>query len=147
MASKTLQVRKVGLNAGLAFVLLSDLQIHPSCNRVVNGGFDDFERVCLCRHTFDHGLREKAPFAALKKRFDALSRATCRLGDGLACQRPYDVWIGMLAKDSVKSIIGVLYAHWLLLRRGRKGFQAATLRTAWRRPPPSLQETRSGSVR
>jgi hypothetical protein len=86
MASKALQVGKVGLNAVIAFVLPIDLKMHPSFNHGVNGGF---ERVC--RHKFDnHAVRENAPLEAIKKRPDALSRAPRRLGDGLARQRPCD---------------------------------------------------------
>jgi hypothetical protein len=43
LASKTRQVRKAGPNAVIAFVLRSDLKMHPSFNHEVNGGF---ERVC-----------------------------------------------------------------------------------------------------
>src|SRR5580704_8705870 len=114
MACKTLQVRTAGLNAVIAFVLRPDRKMHPSCNRGVNGGFDGFERIF--RHMFDHALREKSPFAAIKKRPDALSRATCRLGDGFHCQRPCGTGIGsMMAKGSEKSPCGVMClqnVHW-----------------------------------
>jgi hypothetical protein len=48
---------------------------------------------------------------------DALSRATCRLGDGFARQRPCGDRFVMTAKDSEKSIIRVPWqnVHWSLL--------------------------------
>jgi hypothetical protein len=69
------------------------------CNRGVNGGF---ERVCRLK-LLDHALREKAPFLAIKKPPDILSRATCLLGDGLARKRPCDTGIGgsMMAKGRI----------------------------------------------
>src|SRR4029077_4338610 len=98
MASKTLQVRKA-----IASVLRPDLMTPQFCNRGVYGGF---ERVCRLK-LLDHALREKAPFGAIKKPPDILSRATCLLGDGLARQRPCDTGIGgsmmAMAKGSVKS--------------------------------------------
>src|ERR1700731_5433843 len=99
MASKTLQARKASLNAVFACVLLRDVKIHPSFNRGVNGGFDGFERGC--RHKFDHGFRESAPFLAIKKPPDILSRSTCFLGDGFHRQRPCGTGIdSMMAEGS-----------------------------------------------
>ena len=98
------------------------IMAHPSRNRKVNGGFDGFELVC--RHMFDHAIRENAPYTAVKKRPDALSRTPRRLGDGLARPRPCGTGIGsMMAKGSVKSPCRVpcrQNVHWLLLAAAEK---------------------------